>query len=159
MRVGFGIDGHEFCEDRSLILGGLSVPHDKGLLGHSDGDVVLHAAIDAILGASGEGDIGDLFPDTDQRFKNISSAVLAREVCAMVDEEGWEIMSLDITIIADAPKLGDYKSQIGENMSVIFGCPVSVKAKTTEGLGAPGDSMSTYAVALLTQKNPQEKTK
>ncbi|TET31758.1 MAG: 2-C-methyl-D-erythritol 2,4-cyclodiphosphate synthase [Planctomycetota bacterium] len=157
MRVGLGIDGHKFCEDRPLMLGGLIVKHDKGLLGHSDGDVVLHAAIDAILGASGEGDIGDLFPDTDSRFKDISSAVLAREVCAMVEDEGWIITSLDITIIADAPKLGGVKSQIGQNMGAIFGCPVSVKAKTTEGLGASGDSMSAYAIALLVPKDSQEK--
>ncbi|MHC4663974.1 MAG: 2-C-methyl-D-erythritol 2,4-cyclodiphosphate synthase [Planctomycetota bacterium] len=152
MRIGIGIDGHCLVKGRKLVLGGVEIPFEKGLLGHSDGDAVLHAAVDAILGAAGLGDIGQHFPDTDAKFKNIPSTELAGKAVVMVREAGWDIVNIDLTIIAEAPKLGPHKADMAAKMREIFGCPVSVKAKTTEGLSVRDDAIAAHAVALLKKR-------
>ena len=151
-RFGMGYDVHRLVEGRKLILGGVDVPYEKGLLGHSDADVLLHAVSDAILGAAALGDIGTHFPDTDEQFKGADSGKLLAEVVRLVRAEGYAIGNVDATIVAQAPKLLPYIPRMRENISRLLGVAVSdvnVKATTEERLGftGSGEGMSAYAVA------------
>lgn len=153
-RIGHGYDVHRLTEGRRLILGGVEIPHDTGLLGHSDADVLVHAIMDAMLGALAMGDIGHLFPDNDDRFKGADSMKLMEEVCRRVREAGWEIGNIDATVIAQAPKLAPHIMEMRENIARVCGCDVSqisVKATTEEKLGFTGEKlgMSAHAVALM----------
>lgn len=151
-RFGMGYDVHRLVEGRKLILGGVDVPYEKGLLGHSDADVLLHAVSDAILGAAARGDIGTHFPDTDERFKGADSGKLLAEVVRLVRAEGYTIGNVDATIVAQAPKLLPHIPQMRENIARLLGVAVgdvNVKATTEERLGftGSGEGMSAYAVA------------
>jgi len=156
MPVGLGFDIHRLVPGRRLLLGGVSIDHPYGLLGHSDGDVVLHAVTDALLGATGGGDIGERFPDTDPRWKGIASEVFVKKV--VEDARGaWAVENLDITIVAEEPKLGPRKREIQRNVAMLVGVPeaaVTVKAKTAEGLGAIGnrEAIACLAVVSLVKK-------
>ena len=156
-RIGHGYDVHGLVEGRNLILGGVNIPWKLGLLGHSDADVLAHAIMDAILGAAAMGDIGMLFPDNDASYKGADSLELLREVMRRVREAGYEVVNIDATILAQAPKLSPYKLQMRENLAAAAGLDVtrvSVKATTEEGLGWTGNSegMAVHALALLTKK-------
>ena len=156
-RIGHGYDVHKLVENRKLILGGVEIPHDKGLLGHSDADVLVHAIMDAMLGALALGDIGHLFPDTDEKFRGADSLKLMREVCRIIDEKGYTIGNIDSTVIAQAPKLAPYINAMRENIAKVCGCDVlqvSVKATTEEKLGFTGEKLgiSAHAVVLLCRK-------
>lgn len=154
LRIGQGLDVHRLVEGRKLILGGVEIPYEKGLLGHSDADALLHAITDAILGAAGLGDIGRLFPDTDAAHKDADSRVLLREAMQRVREAGWSVVNIDATIIAQAPKISPYAAQmvahIAADLGIEPGC-VNVKGKTNEKLGhlGRGEGIATQAVALL----------
>ena len=154
LRVGHGYDVHRLVEGRALILGGVTVPFDRGLLGHSDADVLTHAVMDALLGAAGLGDIGKLFPDSDERYRGISSLLLLKEVGKRLIENGWQVVNLDSTIVAQTPKLAPYREAMRRNLAEALGIhvsQVSVKATTEEGLGFTGDGsgMAAHAVALI----------
>lgn len=154
MRIGHGYDVHKFAENRRLILGGVDIPYEKGLLGHSDADVLAHAVMDALLGAAALGDIGKLFPDTDDRFKGADSLVLMREVCRVLRENGYEIGNIDATVIAQAPKLRLYIDTMRANIAEACGADISqisVKATTEERLGFTGrmEGIAAHAVALI----------
>jgi 2-C-methyl-D-erythritol 2,4-cyclodiphosphate synthase len=152
IRVGEGWDVHALVEGRRLVLGGVEVPYIKGLLGHSDADVLLHAITDALLGAAGLGDIGTLFPDTDARFKGADSAVLLAEAMRRVAEGGWKLGNVDCTVIAQAPKLAPYKQAIRARIAEVLGLEpdaVNVKAKTAEKLGPVGEGLSMEARAVV----------
>lgn len=154
LRIGLGYDVHAFKEGRSLILGGVHIPHYQGLDGHSDADVLAHAVADALLGALREGDIGKLFPDTDPAFQGADSLELLSEVAELVHQLGFEIVDIDCVITAQAPKLYPYREQMRENLADACGLDVSavgVKATTTEHLGFEGreEGISAQAVALL----------
>jgi len=154
MRVGFGYDVHRLVEDRPLILGGVEIPFEKGLLGHSDADVLLHAISDALLGALALGDIGLHFPDTDEQWKGADSAILLKEVYRMIRKRGYQISNIDSTVALQRPKLRPYIDQIRASIAGVLGIDVScisVKATTTEKLGfvGVGDGASAYAVCLL----------
>lgn len=154
MRVGQGYDVHAFCEGRDLYLCGEKVEYEKGLLGHSDADVALHALCDALLGAAALGDIGKHFPDTDPKYKGISSIILLKHVCGLIREKGYEIENADITIIAQKPKLLPYIPAMRKNTAEAMGIledAVNVKATTTEKLGfeGRGEGISSMAVVLL----------
>lgn len=154
IRIGQGYDVHCLVENRPLILCGVEVPHTHGLLGHSDADVAIHALCDALIGAAAMGDIGALFPDTDQAFKDIDSRILLREVMKRLRKENYSVGNIDITIIAQAPKLRPYIDQMRANMAEDTGLDisrVSVKATTTEKLGFTGrrEGIASMAVALL----------
>lgn len=153
-RIGQGYDLHRLVEGRDLILGGVKINYEKGLLGHSDADVLLHAITDALLGAAGLGDIGRHFPDTDPAFKGADSKVLLSEAVALVVKAGWVIVNVDCTIIAQAPKLAPYMPQIRESVAKAIGVDlqrVNVKAKTNEGCDAVGrkEAIEAHAVVLL----------
>lgn len=154
MRIGSGYDVHKLVEDRLLILGGVTIPYEKGLLGHSDADVLLHAIMDSLLGAAALGDIGKHFPDTDVHFKGISSLLLLKEVGNLLNEHGYKIGNIDSTIIAQRPKLAPFIEQMRKNISdvleVDMDC-VNVKATTEEGLGFTGRSegISSQSVCLI----------
>lgn len=153
-RIGHGYDVHRLTEGRPLILGGVSVPYERGLLGHSDADVLLHAIMDAVLGALALGDIGKHFPDTDERYRGADSTLLARAVFEKMDAAGYRIGNLDATVIAQRPKLSPYLFAMRERIAEIFSCDpslVSVKATTEEGLGftGSGEGMAAHAVCLL----------
>ena len=155
MRIGHGYDVHQLVAGRDLILGGVKIPHAKGLLGHSDADVLLHAICDACLGAAGLGDLGRHFSDTDPRYKDIDSRDLLRHVEALLDERGWRLENLDSTIIAQAPKLAPHIPAMIENIAADLGISadcVNVKATTTEKLGFAGreEGIAAHAVVLLT---------
>lgn len=155
MRIGFGYDVHRLVADRRLILCGVDIPYEKGLLGHSDADVAVHALMDAILGALALGDIGHLFPDSDPKYKGADSMVLLREVIAKTNENGYALGNLDVTIIAESPKLAQYIAKMRENLAAAFECEisrVSVKATTEEGLGLGGAGIGANAVVLLEKK-------
>lgn len=157
LRIGHGYDVHRIVEGRALILGGVNIPWSKGLLGHSDADVLAHAVMDAILGAAAMGDIGMLFPDNDPAYKGADSLALMREVVRRVRAAGYEIINIDTTILAQAPKLSPYKQQMRQNLADAAGLDiacVSVKATTEEGLGftGSGEGMAVHAVALLEKK-------
>ena len=154
MRVGQGYDVHCLVEERDLILCGVKIPYEKGLLGHSDADVALHALSDALLGAAALGDIGKHFPDTDPKFKGASSVLLLEEVVRKVKEKGFFIENADVTIIAQRPKVGPYIEKMRENVAAALGIDidrVNVKATTTEKLGfeGRGEGISSMAVVLL----------
>lgn len=156
-RIGHGYDVHKLVENRKLILGGVKIPHDKGLLGHSDADVLVHAIMDAMLGALAIGDIGHLFPDTDEKFKDADSMKLMHEVCRIINEKGYAVGNIDATVIAQAPKLAPYIITMRENIAQVCGCDisqVSVKATTEEKLGFTGEKLgiSAHAVALMVRK-------
>ncbi len=155
MRIGQGYDVHKLTDGRDLILGGVKVPYEKGLLGHSDADVLVHAVMDALLGAAALGDIGEHFPDTDPAYKGISSVELLKRVGTLLEEKGYVIENIDATIIAQRPKLKDYRPQMAENIAAALKIPadrVSVKATTEEGLGftGSGEGISAQAITLLT---------
>ncbi len=154
MRIGHGYDVHKLVEGRDLILGGVKIPYEKGLLGHSDADVLLHAVSDALLGAAGLGDIGRHFPDTDPQYKGADSLELLRIVGQKVQTAGYRVSNVDVTMIAQRPKLKDYIAQMGENIASVLGIDpdrVNVKATTEEHLGftGSGEGMSCHAVCLL----------
>lgn len=160
IRIGEGWDVHALVPGRKLILGGIEIPHTSGLLGHSDADVLLHAITDAVLGAAGLGDIGRHFPDTDAHFKGADSSVLLAEAMRRVRAIGWELVNVDCTIVAQAPKLAPHMAAINASVAQALGVnteQVNVKAKTAEKLGpvGMGQSMEARAVALLTLKSPQ----
>ena len=154
IRIGQGYDIHRLVEDRPLILGGVNIPAEKGLLGHSDADVLLHALTDALFGAAALGDIGRHFPDTDPQFKGADSRVLLRECVKRVHEAGWGIVNVDASIIAHAPKLAPHmetiRASVAETLGIDLGC-VNIKAKTNEGMDAVGrkEAIEVHAVALL----------
>ena len=154
IRVGQGFDVHPFAKGRSLILGGVTIPFERGLLGHSDADALLHAISDALLGAAGLGDIGRLFPDTDARYRGADSRALLRTVFAKIWEAGWEVGNVDATVICQAPRIKPYAAQMEANIANdlnIAVAAVNVKGKTTEELGFTGRSegIAAQAVALL----------
>lgn len=157
MRIGHGYDVHRLVEGRKLILGGVEVPYVKGLLGHSDADVLLHAISDAILGAIGEGDIGKHFPDTDPAYKGADSRKLLRHVMDLAERKGYRIGNVDATIVAQRPKLAPFIQQMRANIAETLGTEedrVNVKATTTEELGfaGRGEGIAAYSVALLAKK-------
>ena len=157
MRIGHGYDVHRLTEGRDLILGGVKIPYEKGLLGHSDADVLLHAVMDALLGAAALGDIGRHFPDTDPAYKGIDSRKLLREVAEKIDAAGYRVENLDVTVIAQRPKLKDHIPAMEENIASdlrIGMDQVNVKATTEEKLGFTGDGsgMACHAVCLLERK-------
>lgn len=154
MRIGHGYDVHRLVEGRDLILGGVKIPYEKGLLGHSDADVLLHAVSDALLGAAGLGDIGRHFPDTDPKYKGADSLELLRQVYRKISEKGYKVGNIDVTMIAQRPKLKDYIPQMQANIAAAVGTTpdrVNVKATTEEKLGftGTGEGMSCHAVCLL----------
>lgn len=154
IRIGEGWDVHALVPGRQLILGGVKIPHTSGLLGHSDADVLLHAITDAVLGAAGLGDIGRHFPDTDTQFKGADSSVLLQEAMRRVRAQGWELVNVDSTIVAQAPKLAPHMAAINAGVAKALGVQadqVNVKAKTAEKLGpvGMGQSIEARAVALL----------
>lgn len=155
MRIGQGYDVHKLVEGRKLIIGGVEIPYEKGLLGHSDADVLVHAVMDALLGAAALGDIGQHFPDSDPKYKGISSIELLKEVGKLLDEHCYIIENIDATIIAQKPKLASYRPQMAANIAGALGIQasqVSVKATTEEGLGftGHGEGISSQAITLLT---------
>lgn len=154
MRVGIGYDVHRLAENRKFILGGVEIPYEKGLLGHSDADVLVHAIMDALLGAAALGDIGKHFPDTDERYKGISSIELLKHVGALIEENCYVIGNIDATVIAQRPKLAPYREQMTKNIADALGIEinqVSIKATTEEGLGftGSGEGISSQAIVLL----------
>lgn len=161
MRVGMGYDVHRLVEGRDLILGGVKIPYEKGLLGHSDADVLLHAVMDALLGAAALGDIGHHFPDTDPRYEGCSSLELLARVGKLLEENGYVVGNLDATVIAQKPKLAPYRERMRQNIAGVLGISpqqVSVKATTEEGLGftGTGEGISSQAVALIREEGKCE---
>jgi 2-C-methyl-D-erythritol 2,4-cyclodiphosphate synthase len=150
VRVGFGIDTHRFEDGRPLILGGVEIPHERGLAGHSDADVLAHAITDAILGAADMGDIGQHFPDTDPRYAGADSVVMLREVVALVRAEGWEVAHVDATVMMERPKLAPHREAIAARLREAVGASVSVKATTGEGMGFVGREEGVAALAIAT---------
>ena len=154
MRIGHGFDVHKLVEGRDLVIGGLKIDHKKGLLGHSDADVLVHAIMDSILGAMGQGDIGKHFPDTDIQYKDISSMELLKRVYDLMVESGYKIANMDATIIAQEPKLAPYIDEMRENLAKALNTKLSninVKATTSEWLGYEGreEGISSHSVCLL----------
>ena len=154
MRIGHGYDVHRLAEGRALIIGGVKIPYEKGLLGHSDADVLVHAIMDALLGALALGDIGMHFPDSDPAYKNADSLVLLRQVFLLVQKEGMHIVNIDSTILAQAPKLAPYIASMRKNLAMTLelaeNC-INIKATTEEGLGFTGrkEGIAAHAVCLL----------
>lgn len=154
MRIGFGYDVHQLVDERKLIIGGVEIPFEKGLLGHSDADVLIHAIMDSILGALALGDIGKHFPDTDMKYKDISSIYLLSQVFKVMNEEGYKIGNIDATVVAQRPKLAPYIEDMRNNIADTLNTSIdniSVKATTTEWLGFVGreEGISSYSVCLL----------
>ena len=154
LRIGHGYDVHRLVEGRRLILGGVDIPWEKGLLGHSDADVLTHAVMDALAGAARLGDIGKLFPDTDPAYAGISSLKLLAEVGKLLKEKGYAVVNVDVVLLAQAPKVGPYRQQMAENLAAALEIDeeqMNVKATTEEGLGFTGDGsgMAAHAVVLL----------
>ncbi len=152
--VGFGYDSHRIIEGKKLYLGGILIDENIGPIAHSDGDVVIHSLIDAILGALGQGDIGEFFPDTEERYRNISSTILLKEVIQLLQKTNRSIVNIDITIVFEGKKLGNYKQQIKENIANICGIQpnfVNVKAKTNEKMGFIGrcEGIASFAVCQI----------
>lgn len=157
MRVGLGYDVHRLVEGRDLILGGVKIPYEKGLLGHSDADVLLHALTDALLGAAALGDIGRHFPDTDERYRGISSLILLEKAYTLVKERGYSLGNADMVLILQKPKLKEYIPSMEENIAGALSCEkerISVKATTEEGLGftGQGEGVSAKAIVLLEKR-------
>ena len=154
IKIGIGYDIHRLVQGEKLYLGGIKIPFPKGLLGHSDGDCLIHAIVDAVLGAAGKGDIGMFFPDTDPEYKNISSRKILKDVIGMMKTQGWEIANIDSIIIAEAPKMGPYIPEMKKAL-----CPIlelseedlGIKAKTNEGIGelGRGNAIAAWAAAFL----------
>ena len=158
MRIGHGYDVHKLVEGRRLILGGVEIPYEKGLLGHSDADVLTHALMDALLGAAALGDIGKIFPDSDDRFLSADSTALLRQVMRVLGENGWTVANVDCTVIAQRPKLAPYIRRMREVLANAMGVGtdrVSVKATTEEKLGFTGEGLgiAAHAVALIEEKS------
>ena len=156
MRIGSGYDVHRLVSGRPLILGGVEIPHDKGLLGHSDADVLTHAVCDALLGALGMGDLGRHFPDTSETFKDINSMRLLQQCVDMMRKEGYRLVNLDATVTAEAPKISPHKSKMEEHLALAFNTEtkrINVKATTTEGLGftGRGEGIAAECVLLITR--------
>lgn len=155
IRIGHGYDVHRLVEGRRLVLGGVEIPYEKGLLGHSDADVLVHAIMDSLLGALALGDIGKHFPDNDMSFKDIDSMVLFERVVKLIGEKGYHLSNLDATISAEKPKLAKYIPQMRENIARVCGVEtdcISVKATTEEGLGLKGEGIGATAVCLLSDE-------
>ena len=157
MRVGFGYDVHQLAEGRRLIVCGVEIPHSRGLLGHSDADVAIHALIDAILGAANLGDIGTLFPDTDMKYKDIDSRLLLKEAMRKVAEAGYRLGNADITIVAQEPKMKPYIPEMKANLTADIECDanaISIKATTEEHLGFTGrkEGIAAYAIVSITTR-------
>ena len=157
MRIGNGYDVHVLCENRKLILGGVDIPYEKGLLGHSDADVLVHAVMDALLGAAALGDIGQHFPDSDDKYKGISSLKLLGFVKELLDKNGYEIVNIDSIVVAEAPKLAPHIPEMRKNIASVLemNCSdVNVKATTTEKLGFTGrkEGISSYAVCIINKR-------
>ena len=155
MRVGFGYDVHRLVEERKLILGGVEIPYEKGLLGHSDADVLVHAVMDAMLGAVGMGDIGRHFPDSDNQYKGIDSMILLEKVTELLTEAGYMVNNMDVTVVAQRPKLAGFIPQMEENLANAVKVEkeaVNVKATTTEKLGFEGEGLGMCAYAVCTIK-------
>ena len=153
MRIGFGYDSHRLVTGRKLILGGKWVPFERGLLGHSDADVLIHAICDAILGAVGAGDIGRQFPDTDPAYRDISSLLLLARVSVLAAGKGYHVYNVDSTLVLEIPKLSPFLAEMAENIAGVLGIPptqVSVKAKTNEGMGLIGAGEGAAAFAVVT---------
>ena len=158
IRVGFGFDVHQLQDEREFWLGGILVPHNKGALGHSDADVMIHAICDALLGAANLGDIGKHFPDTSSEFKNIDSKILLHKVCDLLAEKEWEIGNIDVTLCLEKPKIAPFIPEMQQVLSTVAGISsedISIKATTNEKLGYVGrqEGVHCYAVALLTKKS------
>jgi 2-C-methyl-D-erythritol 2,4-cyclodiphosphate synthase len=159
LRIGHGYDAHRFAEpsdNRPLMLGGIEVPHDRGLIAHSDGDALIHALCDALLGAVALGDIGRHFPDTDQAYKNADSAVLLQRVLGLVKNLGWSVVNADMTILAQSPRMAPYINAMRSRIATLLEVEVdvvNVKASTTEGMGFVGrkEGLETHAVVLLSR--------
>jgi len=161
MRIGFGYDVHRLVSGRKLILGGVPIPHEKGLEGHSDADVLLHALCDGILGAMGEGDIGKHFPNTDPRFRGISSLELLKSVAMMMSRKKWSVENLDTTVVAEQPMIGPFIPQMAEKIAGVLKIPagkINIKATTSEGMGfiGEGKGIAAYAVVLLKKGRSSE---
>ena len=157
IRIGHGYDVHRFAENRDLILGGVKIDYEKGLLGHSDADVLLHAVCDALLGAAALGDIGRHFPDSDDRYKGIDSMLLLKHVVALLEEKGYVVINIDSTVVAQKPKIGAFVNTMAENIAAackILPSQVNVKATTEEKLGFTGrlEGVSAHAVCLIESK-------
>lgn len=151
-RVGFGYDSHRFVDDRPLILGGVRIDHPRGLAGHSDADAVLHAVTDAVLGALALGDIGDLFPDTDAKWKDADSAVFVTEAVRLAARKGFAVGNCDVTVLTEAPNLSPHKDRMKTRVASLLGVApdrVSIKAKTGEGMGSVGRGEGLTAVAVV----------
>ncbi len=154
MRIGHGYDVHRFCEGRPLFLGGVEIPYEKGLLGHSDADVLLHAICDALLGAAAMGDIGKHFPDTDEQFKGIDSKLLLKKVCEKINRKGLKVINIDATVIAQKPKISPFIEKMRETIAVILGTDIdniNIKGTTEEGLGFTGElkGIACHCVCLI----------
>ncbi|MGC8719527.1 MAG: 2-C-methyl-D-erythritol 2,4-cyclodiphosphate synthase [Thermodesulforhabdaceae bacterium] len=161
VRVGMGYDVHPFVKDRPLILGGIKIPSQFGLAGHSDADVLLHAICDSLLGAAGLGDIGRHFPDSDPKYKGISSMVLLQKVLEMINQAGYEVGNIDVTVVAQKPRIAPYRDQMIRTIAQSTGlkpAQISIKATTTEGLGFTGreEGIAVYAVSLIYKKSDGE---
>lgn len=159
MRIGMGYDVHKLVENRKLILGGVEIPYEKGLLGHSDADVLIHAVMDALLGAAALGDIGKHFPDTDEKYKGISSLSLLRQVAALLEENLFFIENIDATIIAQAPKMRLHIDAMRHNIAEALGIDISqvnIKATTEEGLGFTGNGEGISSQAICMLANPAD---
>ena len=157
LRIGHGYDVHRLAAGRKLILGGVEIPYEKGLDGHSDADVLTHAVMDALLGACGLGDIGRHFPDSDERYRGISSLLLLDHVAALLRQQGYGVVNVDVTLIAQAPKVGPYRQQMADNLATHIGISseqINVKATTEEHLGftGSGEGMACHAVALVEKR-------
>ena len=161
MRVGFGYDSHRFAEGRRLLIGGVEIGHDRGLLGHSDADVLIHAVVDAVLGALGEADIGRHFPDTDPRLKGISSLVILKRAAEMALVRGYAVNNVDSTVILETPKLAPFVEEMRRNIAKVLGTEpsrVNVKAKTNEKMGfiGRGEGVAAFAVVTLARAGADE---
>lgn len=163
MRSGIGYDIHRLVTGRKLILGGVDIPFEKGLLGHSDADVLIHAICDALLGAAGLGDIGIHFPDTDIAYRGVSSLVLLDKTLQLLESRGFSVVNVDVTVLAQAPKLSPFRKAMQENIADMLQLPadcVNVKATTTEGLGAVGNSegIAALCVAMINRRDEKLET-
>jgi len=154
LRVGYGFDVHRWVDEpgRPLVLGGVTFDHQRALRGHSDADVITHCCIDAVLSASGLGDIGQMFSDIDPKWKNANSVELFGQVMTDVTSAGWQVLNIDCTIIADEPKIAPARPQIQANLSAVAGAPVTVKGKTTEKITSLAEGVQGHAVALMVKK-------
>jgi len=162
MRIGQGFDVHALVAGRKLIIGGVEIPHERGLAGHSDADVLLHAVCDALIGAAALGDIGAHFPDTDAKYRGIDSRTLLREVVRLLAAQRWQVVNIDATIIAQAPKMAPFIAAMRQNIAADGGialAAVNIKAKTTEALGfiGRGEGIAAEAVALIARQDPDTK--